>query len=150
MQGNLSEAATLAAARAAPHVVLNTAPLRWDYARVLPECDLVVANRLEAEMLTGLSDPFAAAGRLRGIVTIGAEGCVVAGLGAMAPPPVRAVDSTGAGDTFCGVLAACLLRGTDLRRAVEAALAAAALAVTRAGCFAALPSRAELAAIIAR
>jgi ribokinase len=59
LQGNLSAAATLAAAQVATargaRVLLNTAPLRWDVAPLLPLCAVVVANAGEAEAITGLT-----------------------------------------------------------------------------------------------
>ena len=70
MQGNLTEAVTVVAANAAKEgaargrVMLNTAPLRWDYARLLPLCDVVVAIRGEARAITGC-DGAAAAVALR-------------------------------------------------------------------------------------
>ncbi len=151
IQGNLSQAATLAALRGR---VLNTAPLRWDYASLLPRCEVVIANRFEAGRLSGLDDPAEAARRLGGrvgIVTLGRDGCVVAAgatLARYAAQPVAAVDTTGAGDTFAGVLVAIMALGMDLASAVIAAQSAAALAVTRHGCFGALPTRRELNDII--
>jgi ribokinase len=156
LQGNLTEAVTRQAAAGAARVILNTAPLRWDYAQLLPHCDVVVSNRVEAASLTGLDDPEAAAVRLAGtgsaIVTLGAEGCVVArgGVSRHPAPLVAAIDSSGAGDVFCGMLAACLVRGLSMTRAVEAAQAAAGLSVGRAGCFPSFPTPDELAAISAR
>ena len=58
------------------------------------------------------------------------------------------MDSTGAGDVFSGVLSACLAAGTHIAAANGYAQAAAALAVSRAGCFAAFPDVAELRAIL--
>ena len=153
IQGNLSRAATSAALRG--RVVLNTAPLRWDFAPLLPRCEVVVANRFEAERLTGLDDPGRSAARLGGrigIVTLGRDGCVVADgatVTSHAPCPAVAVDATGAGDTFLGVLTAAMARGMAVTAAVAAAQSAAALAVTRHGCFGALPTRLELIGIIA-
>jgi ribokinase len=63
-------------------------------------------------------------------------------------PKVAALDSSGAGDVFCGVLAACLVRATAMADAVAAAQLAAAISVGRAGCFPSFPTRAELAALI--
>ncbi len=159
LQGNLGEAVTVAAANAAKEgaargrVMLNTAPLRWDCARLLPLCDVVVANRVEARAITGC-DGAAAAVALRagggiGIVTMGAAGCVVAAPepAAMASVPATAVDTTGAGDVFCGVLAAGLALGWAVADALAWAQGAAALSVTRAGCFGSFPSRDELAAL---
>jgi len=60
---------------------------------------------------------------------------------------VEAVDTTGAGDAHCGVLAAELLRGADLATAAARANAAAAIAVTRRG-PATAPTRAEVDALL--
>ncbi len=154
LQGNLTELATLAAARAAAaRIVLNAAPLRWPMTGLLRFCEVAVVNRGEAEAITGLSDPEAAAWRLRAlgcataIVTLGAGGCLwvdAGGAGHMAAVAVTPLDTAGAGDTFCGVLVAQLGRGTALPDAIAAAQAAAALSVTRRGVFAALPRAVEL------
>jgi len=161
LQGNLSPAATAAACEAARSrgvmVMLNTAPLPWDLRPVLPFCAVAVANAEEAEALTGCTGAAAATGlRTLGaavaIVTLGARGCVVAtadDVRTLPAPAVTMVDSTGAGDTFCGVLAACLAAGRTLDASVGAAQRAAALSVQRPGCFAALPSAAELDSLLA-
>jgi ribokinase len=57
---------------------------------------------------------------------------------------VKAVDTTGAGDCFCGALAACLGAGMELRESVEHANAAAALSVQKAGAAPSMPSRREV------
>lgn len=155
MQGNLRLDVTLAAARAARvrrgRVMLNTAPLRWDFSELLPLCDLVVANSFEAQAITGHDTPGVAARALAGagaaVVTLGGAGCVLADptIQAFAAEPAAAVDTTGAGDVFCGVLAACWAAGTALPAAIARAQRAAAISVGRAGCFGAFPSRAELA-----
>jgi ribokinase len=150
VQGNLSEAATFAAVSRAGHVVMNTAPLRWEARRVLARCAVVVANEGEAAAVTGCADPALAVGRLGGavgIVTLGGRGCLVAGGGnvvAYPAVPVTAVDTTGAGDTFCGILTAMLARGARLQDAVMAAQRAASWTVGHAGCFASLPPQAIL------
>ena len=61
---------------------------------------------------------------------------------------VKAVDTTGAGDCFCGALAACLAANMDLREAVEHANAAAALSVQKAGAAPSMPSRREVEAFL--
>ena len=58
--------------------------------------------------------------------------------------PVHAVDTTGAGDSFCGALSAALAHGHSLVEAVRRGCAAGALATTRLGAQSAEPSRAEL------
>ena len=159
MQGNLSRDATQAAARVAAargaDVVLNLAPFRWTMWEGPPACH-VVLNRVEAAQATGLQDPHAAARRLSragarsAIVTLGAQGCVVADAAGCRHHRAyggAAVDTTGAGDTFCGVLAAGMARGGDRARIIEAAQRAAAITVSRRGAFAALPSVRELAAL---
>lgn len=157
LQGNLSRAATEAALSAGAargaSTMLNPAPLWWDVGPLLPRCRILVVNRVEAEAITGLADPPAAAAWMRRegaglvLVTLGAEGCLaVAEEGSRLHPaePVATVDTTGCGDTFCGVLAASLASGGDLDAAVAAAQRAAALTATRAGAYAALPARDEL------
>jgi ribokinase len=161
LQGNLGAEATAAAARRAvrggARVLFNPAPIRWPADAVLAASAVVVANRGEAVALADCADPAAAATALRArgpaiaVVTLGAAGCVWsdgAGVHADPAPVVRAVDTTGSGDTFCGVLAACLAAGAELTGAIAVAQRAAALAATRRGAFAAIPSVAELAALL--
>ena len=154
LQGNLSLAAThaaLAAARAP--VLLNAAPVRWPVHPLLPRCVALVVNQPEARHLAGADDPAAAARNLVTsgapcvIVTLGAAGCLLADRGSLTrfpAAPVAVVDSSGAGDAFCGVLAAARLAGGPWPSAIAHAQAAAALAVQRPGCFTALPQRTEL------
>ena len=150
VQGNLSEPATWAAVSRATNVVFNTAPIRWHSPRILAAATVVIANETEAHELTGLPDPEAAAaviGGKAGIVTLGAAGCILAQDGRItrfAAVEVAAVDTSGAGDTFCGVLAAGLAASGDFAAAIAHAQRAAALAVSRPGCFGALPSATEL------
>jgi ribokinase len=77
------------------------------------------------------------------VITLGSRGCeVIASENWRVPAPrVEAVDTVGAGDAFNGALAAALADGRDLRQAVDWAIAAAALAVTKPGAQAALPFR---------
>lgn len=154
MQGNLRHDVTLEAAQTAKRrgarVMLNTAPLRWNYAALLPLCDLVVANRFEAATITGEPNPHQAAPLLAqggvAIITLGAEGCLLAN-----PTPrlfpaerVAALDTTGAGDVFCGVLAAAWAMGQALPDAIAAAQHAAAISVGREGCFGSFPTKEEI------
>jgi ribokinase len=156
LQGNLTLDATRAAAigahAAGGHVFFNPAPIRWPVADVLAQSDVIVVNRVEASLLSGQEDPVLAAQAFRTggaavvVVTLGEEGCLWLG-GALQRLPaqrVHAIDSSGAGDSFCGVLVAALAAGAALETAIARAQAAAALTVTRRGAFAALPSRAEL------
>ncbi|MFT8246648.1 PfkB family carbohydrate kinase [Roseomonas sp. BN140053] len=166
LQGNLGAAATLAALEAAAsrgaRVMLNTAPLEpallgAGARSLLARCAVVVANGVEARALTGEDGPAAVLalrrlGAARAVVTLGGQGCLLdEGEAArhIPAPAARVVDTTGAGDTFCGLLAALLAAGRSLEAAVVPAQHAAALSVARPGAFAALPSTAELRALVA-
>jgi ribokinase len=146
LQGNLAldtTGAILADARRRGATTLFTPAPFWPGAeRLLGHCSLVIANRVEAEQLGPAIEDAAAA-----IVTLGAEGCVLVEHGrrrAFAAEPVAALDTTGCGDAFCGVIAAALARGLTLEDAIPAAQKAASLTATRRGAFHALPTRAEL------
>jgi ribokinase len=84
-------------------------------------------------------------------VTLGAAGALIvraAGAAVAVPAPaVEVVDTTGAGDTLNGALAAGLADGLDLAGAVRRAVAAAALSTTRPGARGGMPTRAELEAL---
>ncbi len=86
------------------------------------------------------------------ILTRGAAGCLLIEGGQRRSFPaetVTAVDTTGCGDAFCGVMAAALARGFTTDEAIGVAQKAAALTATRPGAFQALPSREELCALLA-
>lgn len=128
--------------------VLNAAPSRELPAELWAAIDLLVVNEHEAADLAGT--PEALLDRVPvAVVTRGGEGCLVLrreqetkhinGI------PVQAIDTTGAGDIFCGVLAAALARGLDVEEATRLACAAGALAVTRPGTQTAVPSAEEVA-----
>ena len=150
-------AATLAR-RCGCRVLLNTAPAQALPAALWPLLDILVLNETEAAMYCGLpavtaSQAEEAAQQLRRrgpglvLVTLGADGVVWAGAdgtGRMAAPKVQAADTTAAGDTFIGALAARLVEGAELRQAVQHAVRAAAICVTRPGAQASMPTRAEV------
>jgi ribokinase len=131
--------------------VVNAAPAAALAPDLLAAVDVVVANDAEAERLGGV-DALLGAGVTTAIVTRGAAGVVVAQSGARWHQPafrVRAVDTTGAGDAFCGVLAAGLAAGRDLHAAVRAAAAAGALAAAAPGAVPSLPGADAIAALLA-
>ncbi len=81
------------------------------------------------------------------VVTLGPEGAlVVTRDGSLHVPgvEVKVVDTTAAGDSFCGALADALVRGLELEHAVRWAVTAAALTVTKKGAQQSLPTRAEV------
>ena len=128
--------------------------------------DICTPNETEAERLTGIAvddldgayqaaEALVARGCALVVVTLGARGAVCASAGASAglfvPPfAVDAVDPTGAGDAFCGVLAAALARGAPIGDALTRAAAAGALAATRIGAAPSLPTQAEVDALVER
>ncbi|TQM14908.1 ribokinase [Pseudonocardia kunmingensis] len=135
-----------AARHATGMVVLNAAPARALDPDLLRRVDLVVVNAGEYTAIDGLD----AAGAVA--VTHGAQGAVLRRGGRevarAAPPPVRVVDGTAAGDTFTAALAVALLDGASDADALHRACAAGALAVTRAGAQPSLPTAAELEAVL--
>jgi ribokinase len=147
--------AVLAAARAAgdARIVLNPAPARPIPDELLDLGPILTPNEGEARTLTGEPDAQAAARALEHrtgapvVVTLGARGALVGGE-VIAPPPVRPVDTTGAGDTFSGALAAELARGADLAAATRFATAAAALSTQGAGARGGMPGRAAVEALL--
>jgi ribokinase len=86
------------------------------------------------------------------IITLGAKGAYIDGPGfrGLVPAfPVPATDTTAAGDTFCGALAAAVVEGRALPEAARFAAAAAALCVTRLGAQASIPLRSEIEKLLA-
>jgi ribokinase len=123
---------------------------------VLPHVSLLLVNRVEAEQLSGaLSIALADLPVDAVAVTKGAEGAdwhdLKSGQTLSLPSPkVTAVDTTGAGDCFAGYLAAALDAGLPPPAALERALAAAALAVTREGASQSIPTAQEVAEFLSR
>jgi len=132
--------------------LLNLAPALPIDIALLGEIDLVVANEGET---TG-SDPEQLARRLRQglVVTRGAAGALAIlrdGIRIEVPAlAIEPVDTTGAGDTFVGVLAAALDLGSTLETALRRASAAAGLACLARGAQTAMPNGAAIAAAVGR
>ncbi|SHG23474.1 ribokinase [Kaistia soli DSM 19436] len=162
MQGNLSLDATragfAAARRAGIHTLFNPSPLHAGHGELLGMVDVLVVNEGEARSLSQEFSAVASAKALRDagvrevIVTLGGRGavfCDASGLHHVSADTVEVVDTTGAGDTFMGVLAAGLFthRMTGIA-ALRAASLAAAITVQRAGTLASFPARNEIAAIL--
>ncbi len=134
--------------------VLNAAPARSLPAELVRAIDLLIVNQEEAGVISaGGTDPERDATRLldlapRVAITLGADGVLYRDrAGArhrIAAPRAQAVDSTAAGDTFAGVLAATLGEGTHIARALELACAAASLAVESLGASSSIPSRTSI------
>lgn len=160
LQGNLSRATSEAALRRARErsmgTFFNPAPINFDYTGLWPLIDVLVVNEVESAQLTGVAGFEEAAQMLRNwgcgivIVTLGREGALCVGEDGVfrsAAPSVSVVDTTGAGDVVCGILAAGLALGQAPKDALRSAVVAASLSVTRRGTGAAFPSAEELSAL---
>ena len=151
-------AAAVAFARAnGVTTVVTPAPVLPMPEGFLDDVDILVPNAAEARELAGVDDEADAARVLSRrvgtvIVTRGSRGALVARGGeiiAEVPAhPVTPVDTTGAGDTFTGVLVARLAAGDAEPDALRAASVAAALATTRPGASPSMPTWAEVAPLL--
>lgn len=141
-------------------MVLNAAPSQELPDELWASLDVLVVNEHEAADLAGLdhTDPEALAQALLTrvpavVITLGGEGSLVA-THDQAPVqvpafPVQVVDTTGAGDTYCGVLAAELAKGATLPQAARVAAAAGALATTGRGAQESVPPAAQVSDLLA-
>lgn len=156
-------AAIRLAAKYGTRVILDPAPAPSGALDHLEMVDYLTPNEVEAEALTGesthtaggpdrIADKLLGGGARNVILTMGERGCLVAnaaGRELISAHKVTPMDTTGAGDTFNGFLAASLARGLELDQAVRIASSAAALAVTKPGAREILPDWAEAEAFMA-
>lgn len=166
-QGECDPAATEAALRAAHeqglYTIYNPAPARPAPDDLWPCVDLVCLNETECQIMCGVlpvddTTCLAAARRLRelgagtAVITLGAAGSF--GLGPDGEPvrvpaaPANVVDTTAAGDTFIGALAAGRAQGFSLAESMEWGAQASALTVGRLGAQPSIPTAAEVEAAI--
>ena len=164
-QGECDPAATEAVLRSANelglYTIFNPAPARPVPDDLWPCVDLVCLNETESQIMCGVlpkddATCHAAARRLRDlgagavVITLGAAGSY--GLGADGSPvrvpaaPTTVVDTTGAGDTYIGALAAGRTRGLSLAESMHWGAQAAALAVSRLGAQPSIPTAEEVGA----
>jgi ribokinase len=154
------EKALFEAKRQGVRSIINIAPLTADAARLGRMADIVIANETEFELLAGKSgfdgaEREAAMRQLHAetgqtvIVTLGAEGVVAVHEGEVHRAKglkIEPVDTVGAGDTFCGYLAASLDAGLAFPEALRRAAVAGSLACLKPGAQPAIPTAAEVAA----
>ncbi|HEV2365339.1 MAG TPA: ribokinase [Caulobacteraceae bacterium] len=137
--------------------ILNAAPALAQARALFPLTDILVVNETELERYAGAASSVEAAARRlmtragqTVIVTLGAAGAVAIDADdrvAVAGRPAAVLDTTGAGDCFCGVLAAALELGVDLKAALSSANMAASLSTETAGAAAPADLRARCGAL---
>lgn len=142
-------------------VIVNLAPTpladhRDTLRRVLDECDVLIVNQPEAHSVShilALSNDdnlrsIATEFDLQIVVTRGPQGAELVGTSGsrlrVPSPIVDPIDTTGAGDTFCGVFAAFVTEGWKIESAMDAACKAAARACCAVGAQTGMPHRSEI------
>ena len=137
-------------------VILNPAPAQTLSDELLRHVSILTPNETEASLLTGLDvndnlEAVAAKLHEKGvktvIITLGSKGSFVSSddfLGLVPAYPVKAVDTTAAGDVFNGALAVGIAENKSLKNAVQYASAAAALSVMRMGAQISAPTDKEI------
>jgi len=136
-------AAVEIAAKYGVKIVFNPAPARKLPKSIADAVSVFTPNEFEESCLCFASDDVSGA---EVVTTLGAKGCRIRSTGEVIPAPhAKAVDSTGAGDTFNAVLAVRLADGDALREACAAANAAAARSVAVKYVMPSLPYRKDLA-----
>jgi len=145
-------------------ILLNLAPAKPIDDKAIAHLDILVVNESEAAFLQGSPvetdqqvEQAARALLDRGpeivIVTLGARGSYVATESdrwTVPAFPVDPVDTTGAGDVYCGSLAVSLAEGRSIEKSVRFASAAAAICVTRLGAQPSIPTREEIETFLAQ
>ena len=144
--------------KAGATVVLNPAPACPLPEEIFKNIDLFIPNETELSTFSGIpvtckeeAEQAAAAMQAKGvgklIVTMGSKGALICEGGPATFVPahkVKAVDTTAAGDTFCGALCVAISEGKSLVQATEFATAASALTVQKMGAQNSIPYRKDL------
>ena len=148
-----------AAARRGLRVVLNASPISDELLNAdLSGVDWLVVNEIECAAMAGCGDAQAGYETLTQrypslgiLLTLGSEGSVSWKDGTevrQCAYPVKAVDTTGAGDTFMGYFVGCLAQGMERQTAMQYASMASAISVTRPGAAASIPLMDEVRAAV--
>ena len=147
-----------AAKKSGYKTVLNPAPAMKLAPTFLSEIDLLIPNEHEAAILTGIAvtdfesaekaaRALIAQGVSEVIITMAEKGAIYVGKDKVIKQPaykVSPIDTTAAGDAFCGGLVSELARGKDMESALKFAAAAGGLATTKSGATPSLPTENEI------
>ena len=138
-------------------LLLNVAPARKLDAEIIKKIHILVVNETEAEIISGekireigeqaVVDKLLALGAKSVVLTLGGKGSIMKNESEYHVIPafkVKSIDSTGAGDTFCGALAAGLNKGRSWKDSLIFASAASAICVTRMGAQPSIPTETEV------
>lgn len=139
-------------------VILNPAPARALPEKLLQNLYMIIPNETEAEILSGIkvtdwesarkaADIISAKGVDTVVITMGSKGALVKEKGQYHEVPVakvKPIDTTAAGDTFCGALCVALSEDKSVIDAVKFANKCASISVTRMGAQSSLPHREEI------
>ncbi|MDP2235397.1 MAG: ribokinase [Bacteroidales bacterium] len=142
-------------------VILNPAPARALSDNLLKNLYIIIPNRSEAEILSGIkvtdlekarqaADIISAKGVNIVVVTLGSEGALIKDFDEyhfVEAVKVDAMDTTAAGDVFCGSVCVGLAEGKSILESVKMAARAAAITVTRMGAQSSIPYRSELSSL---
>jgi ribokinase len=142
-------------------VILNPAPARALSDNLLKHLYIIIPNKSEAEILSGIkvcdidsakqaADIISAKGVDIVVITLGSQGALIKEYNEylfVEAFKVAALDTTAAGDTFCGAFCVGLSEGRSILDAVKLAARAAAITVTRMGAQASIPYRSELSSL---
>ena len=133
----VNEAAIKLANKYGVRVILNPAPIRSISENIAKSVFAVTPNEHEQSAIDTL--------RFKNVITtLGSKGCLINGETNIQALKVKAVDTTGAGDTFNGVLAVCLADGMDIQTACKYATVASGISVTKNGVLNAIPTKEEI------
>ena len=133
----VNEKAVKIAKENAVKIIFNPAPTRVCTREFLQGIDLFTPNEHETDGIEDYQNV---------IVTLGDKGCLIKSIGMIIPTVevAKVVDTTGAGDTFNGVLAVCIANGMDLQTACQRANIASAIKVSKRYILDSIPTRGEI------
>ena len=118
-------------------VILNPAPIRKIPNKIIESVFVVTPNEQEKKAID--------IDRFKNVITtLGSKGCSINDKTCIKAIKVRPVDTTGAGDTFNGVLSVCLAEGKDFGTACKYAVCASGLSITKKGVLNSIPTREEI------